>query len=92
MYAEPGKGAIHGAKDLRHGDVYLRLGLRLAYKLLKDAGFLPPEMQLRKEIATLKELLQAIHEGGDEEHYRLKCESPLTPGAKFCSSCGTASG
>ena len=26
MYAEPGKGAIHGAKDLRHGDVYLRLG------------------------------------------------------------------
>ena len=28
MYAEPGKGAIHGAKDLRHGDVYLRLGLR----------------------------------------------------------------
>ena len=27
MYAEPGKGAIHGAKDLRHGDVYLRLGL-----------------------------------------------------------------
>ena len=28
MYAEPGKGAIHGAKDLRHGDVYLRLGLK----------------------------------------------------------------
>ena len=27
VYAEPGKGAIHGAKDLRHGDVYLRLGL-----------------------------------------------------------------
>ena len=29
MYAEPGKGAIHGAKDLRHGDVYLRLGCRI---------------------------------------------------------------
>ena len=29
MYAEPGKGAIHGAKDLRHGDVYLRLGLTI---------------------------------------------------------------
>ena len=28
VYAEPGKGAIHGAKDLRHGDVYLRLGLK----------------------------------------------------------------
>ena len=24
---QTGKGAIHGAKDLRHGDVYLRLGL-----------------------------------------------------------------
>ena len=31
MYAEPGKGAIHGAKDLRHGDVYLRLGLIIRF-------------------------------------------------------------
>ena len=35
MYAEPGKGAIHGAKDLRHGDVYLRLGLSVGEMTLR---------------------------------------------------------
>ena len=29
------KGAIHGAKDLRHGDVYLRLGLKEEVESLK---------------------------------------------------------
>jgi len=48
--------------------------LRLAYKLLKDAGFLPPEMELRKEIATLGNLLRAVHEGDDDERYRLARE------------------
>jgi hypothetical protein len=43
--------------------------LRLAYKLLKDAGFLPPEMELRKEIVTLKELLAEVE--GDDERLRL---------------------
>jgi hypothetical protein len=42
--------------------------LRLAYKLLKDAGFLPPEMELRKEIVSLKELLSTV----DDEGERLK--------------------
>jgi hypothetical protein len=36
--------------------------LRLAYKLLKDAGFLPPEIELRKEIVSLKELLATVEE------------------------------
>ena len=48
--------------------------LRLAYKLLKDGGFLPPEMELRKEIATLQDLLQAVNEGEDDERYRLARE------------------
>jgi hypothetical protein len=43
--------------------------LRLAYKLLKDAGFLPPEMELRKEIVSLKELLATVDDG--EERSRL---------------------
>ncbi len=42
--------------------------LRLAYKLLKDAEFLPPEMELRKEIVSLKELLATV----DDEGKRLK--------------------
>ena len=39
------KGAIHGAKDLRHGDVYLRLGLTLIAKRREEcsAGVLTKE-------------------------------------------------
>jgi hypothetical protein len=43
--------------------------LRLAYKVLKDAGYLPPEMELRKEILTLKELLQTVTD--EDERYRV---------------------
>jgi len=39
--------------------------LRLAYKLLKDAGYLPPEMELRKEILSLKELLSTVEDDGE---------------------------
>jgi hypothetical protein len=42
--------------------------LRLAYKILKDGGFLPPEMQLRKEIVSLRELLSTV----DDDVERLK--------------------
>ena len=31
--------------------------LRAAYRLLKNAGYLPPEVQLRREIATAEQLL-----------------------------------
>jgi len=36
--------------------------LRLAYKILKDAGVLPPEIELRKEILSLKELLSTVED------------------------------
>ena len=34
--------------------------LRIAYHLLKNAGVLPPEAQLRKEIHTLQDLLKYV--------------------------------
>lgn len=43
--------------------------LRLGYKLLKDAGFLPPELELRKEILSLRELLATVDD--DEERLKL---------------------
>ncbi len=43
--------------------------LRVAYKLLKDAGFLPEEMELRKEILTLRDMLRSIDD--DQERYRV---------------------
>ncbi len=43
--------------------------LRLAYKVLKDAGFLPPEMELRKEIVSLRALLDSVEE--EDERIRI---------------------
>lgn len=43
--------------------------LRLGYKILKDSGFLPPELELKKEIVTLQDLLAAATE--DDERLRL---------------------
>lgn len=36
--------------------------LRLAYKLLKDGGFLPPEVEMKKEIVSLKALLATLED------------------------------
>jgi hypothetical protein len=53
-------------KPLRfESDAFVPDDLKLGYKILKDAGFLPPELELRKEIATLETLLREV-EDGDE--------------------------
>lgn len=45
--------------------------LHMAYKMLKNSGFLPPEMMIRKEIINLTELLAACQDGADrEDHLR----------------------
>jgi hypothetical protein len=36
--------------------------LRMGYKILKNAGVLPEEMQLKKEIVSLKNLLDACYD------------------------------
>lgn len=43
--------------------------LRLAYKILKNAGCLPPELELRKEIRQMEDLLDDIAD--EREKYRL---------------------
>jgi hypothetical protein len=42
--------------------------LRMAYKILKNAGFLPPEIETRKQIQQLEELIAA----SNDEHTTLK--------------------
>jgi len=42
--------------------------LRMAYKLLKNAGYLPPEIEVKKEIQQLEELIAAT----EDEHERLR--------------------
>jgi len=46
--------------------------LRVGYKLLKNAGLLPEEMQLRKEMVTLGDLLAACRD--DAERTKLQRE------------------
>jgi hypothetical protein len=42
--------------------------LRLAYKVLKNAGCLPPELELKREIVQLEELLASVED--EQEKYR----------------------
>jgi hypothetical protein len=42
--------------------------LRLAYKILKNADCLPPELELKKEIRTMEDMLENIQD--EKEKYR----------------------
>ena len=42
---------------------------RMAYKVLKNAGFIPPELELRKEIASMGEMINTLD---DDEQRRKK--------------------
>lgn len=58
----PGRGKPLNLKDDRH----IPDDLRLAYKVLKNANCLPPELELRKEIKTAEELLGALEDEGEK--------------------------
>jgi len=63
----PGAG-----KPLRlEDDSMIPEDLRVAYKILKNAGCIPPELELRKEIITLRDLLRSI-ENEDEKRERFR--------------------
>lgn len=49
-------------------DAYIPEDIRIAYKILKNAGCLPPEVELRKEIVSLRELIDTI----DDDKERLR--------------------
>ena len=57
--------ARHWGKPLDLGDGYEQtpVELRMGYKILKDAGVLPPEVELMREIEALSVQLQALGEG-----------------------------
>lgn len=42
--------------------------LKIAYKLLKNSGYLPPELEERKEIRRIEDLIAST----EDEHERLK--------------------
>ena len=46
--------------------------LRVAYKILKNAGILPEEMESRKEIVSLQNLIQACHDDAERSELTRK--------------------
>lgn len=54
----PGAGQPLKLED----DAMIPPELRVAYKILKNAGCLPPELELRKEIVTLRDLLRVVED------------------------------
>ncbi len=49
-------------------DAFVPEDLRSAYRVLKNAGCLPPELELRKEIVSLRELVDTL----DDDRERLR--------------------
>ena len=61
----PGKGEPLKLED----DSHVPEELRLAYKILKNANCLPPELALQKEIRQMEDMLSNIPD--EKERYRL---------------------
>ena len=45
---------------------------RVAFRILKNAGFVPPEIQTRKEIADLNRLLAIVTDDGERDRARAR--------------------
>jgi hypothetical protein len=54
----PGAGQPLKLED----DSHLPEDLRMVYKILKNAGFVPPEVALQKEIETLEDVLASMED------------------------------
>ncbi len=65
----PGMGRPLALKD----DRAVPEDLRMAYRVLRNAGCLPPEMELKKEIHSLGELLRTV----DDEKERTELRRQL---------------
>ena len=54
----PGEGQPLKLED----DSHIPEDLRIAYKILKNAGFVPPEVAVRKEIANAEDILAGMED------------------------------
>ncbi len=52
----PGAGKPFSFED----ETWIPEDLRLAYRILKNAGCIPPELELKNEIITLRDLIETI--------------------------------
>jgi len=66
----PGKGKPLELEDLSH----VPEELRAAYKLMKNAGVIPEELQLRQEMLTLTDLIAACQHAGERQALHRKLD------------------
>lgn len=59
----PGKGKPLNLED----DSHVPTHLRVSFKILKNSGVLPPEMQLRREVADLRAILNQAQSDKEAE-------------------------
>lgn len=57
----PGRGRPLPPED----DVLVPESLRTAYRLLKNAGFVPPEVGLRREVRQVEDLISSLDTGAE---------------------------
>jgi Domain of unknown function (DUF1992) len=70
----PGRGRPLPGDDLARVPPELRMG----FKLLRNAGCLPPELEARKEVARLGTLIAATGDAADRKRLsRLRAEAEL---------------
>ncbi len=53
-------------KPVKDDDISVPEDLRLAHKMLKNAGFIPPEIELKKEITRTEDLLAGMEETAEK--------------------------
>ena len=69
LHGLPGEGQPLHLED----DSAIPEELRVAYRVLKNSGFLPPELQLRREVREAEHLLQQLPES-DRSRARTRLE------------------
>jgi hypothetical protein len=66
----PGEGKPVELED----DSLIPEHLRVAYRILKNSGFLPPELQLRKDIQEAEQLLMTIEDSAERSRAQLRLQ------------------
>ena len=70
----PGKGKPLNLSD---DDPMVPEELRMAYRMLSNAGLLPPELEVRKELLRLQDLLDAVQDEGERRRRRRELDFHL---------------
>ncbi|WP_455209451.1 DnaJ family domain-containing protein [Kaarinaea lacus] len=66
-------------------DSHVPESLRAGYRMLKNAGYLPPELQARKEISSLHQLLESVDaEDGETKKHLTKRLNYLVMKVNIC--------